>query len=365
MEKGLKNNSLSIHRVFQNNEPSTLIKKLDTKFDYYEIDGEFVISTITDEVKENAYVASPYALLINYSEDELVKIVSRFQRGFSWLLIKVFAYFLRATQIDKAQTLNNYMLSTNSFSEKWERLNVHALEQKAIERYAEHALIIRSVNQVQNPKLFDNLSQQGWIAVVVRQVYIFDDKEHWAKKRDTIKDRKLLNSKRFTFEKVNASDVLTCEEAEQMYMTLYLQKYSTHNIHFTAKYFQEMIRAEVLELYVLHDNEQKINVGMVGFSKEEKNMTVPMIGYDMTYSPKEALYRRLMMFAMTYAMEHDLVLNMSSGAADFKRTRGAKASLEYMFVKIEHLPFFRRVAWQTLEVISRRFYTPMLLKLKL
>ncbi|CAA6808275.1 MAG: Unknown protein [uncultured Sulfurovum sp.] len=247
--------SKKMYEIFINNSSSTLIKKLNTNFTYYQINNEFIITTITNKVKPNSYVASPYALLIDYSEDELVKIESKFQRGFLHLFIKTFASFLRYTQIDKAQTLNNYMLSTNFFSQKWESLDIQVLEEKAIEHYAEHALMIRSVNKIQNPKLFENLHQNGWIAIVSRQVYLFDDKEKWARSRNTINDKKLLNASRFEFCKMDA-DSSEFVRAEELYNLLYLEKYSQHNIQFTAKYLQLLVEGGLLDLYLLRDKEK-------------------------------------------------------------------------------------------------------------
>ena len=358
------NYSSNLYEVFQNNQASDLIGKLDTKFDYHKINNEFIITTITDKVKPNSYVASPYALLIDYSEDELVKIESKVQRGFSRLLIKAFVSFLRYTEIDKMQTLNNYLLSTNFFSKEWESLDVQALEEKAIASYPKHGLMIRSVNKIQNPKLFENLSQNGWMAIASRQVYIFDDKEKWAKSRNTINDKKLLNSTRFEFCKV---DVGSSEfiRAEELYGLLYLEKYSKYNIQFTAKYLELLVEAKLLDLYLLRDNETMKYVGVVGMTQEVNVITVPIVGYDMNYTQKDALYRRLMIYAISYAVEHECLLNLSSGAPTFKRHRGAMAELEYMFVKVDHLAFKRRIGWKFIALLSKYFYAPLLKRLKL
>ena len=354
-----------MYQVFQDNKPSKLIKKLNTKFDFYKIENEFIITTVTDGVKPNSYVASPYALLIDYSEDELVKIESKLQRGFSYLLIKTFASFLRYTEIDKAQTLNNYMLSTNFFSKKWESLDVTSLEEKAIERYPEHALIIRSVNKTQNPKLFKHLSQNDWMPIVSRQVYVFDDKERWQKHRNTINDKKLLTDKRFEFCKVLVDDVKAFERAEELYGFLYLEKYSEHNIRFTAKYLKLLVEEKLLNLSLLRDKVTMEYVGVVGMTEEAKVITVPIVGYDMRYGQEEALYRRLMIFATSYTMERDCLLNLSSGAPQFKTLRGARAELEYMFVKVKHLSFRRRMGWYLIAFLSKYFYAPLLKRLKL
>jgi len=359
------NYSKSLYTIFQKNDATDLIKKLETKFDYYMIDDCFIVTTVTDEVKLNSYVASPYELIVNYSQDELVKIKSKLQRFISALLVKLFSSLLRYTQIDKAQTLNNFLLPTNFFSKDWETLEIRKLEQKAIERYSNHSLIIRSVNQVQNPKLFENLKQNNWLMIAVRQVYIFRNKEIWAKKRDTIKDKKLLGSKRFSFQKISHLNIEALLCAESLYNSLYLEKYSKHNIHFTAKYLQEMIKLELLSLHMLEDSTTKQYVGVLGITEDEKTMTIPIVGYDMTYAQKDALYRRLIVFGINEAMKKNKLLNLSAGSPTFKRTRGAEDVLEYMFVKVNHLSFLRRIGWGFIALLSKYFYVPMLLRLKL
>ena len=359
------NYSKYIYKIFKKHEACELIAKLDTKFDFYKLDDEFIITTITDEVKPNSYVVSPYTAIINYSEDELVKIKSKIQKSFSFFLIRTFASFLRYTQIDKAQTLNNYLFSTNFFSKKWESLNIQKLEAKAIERYPKHGLILRSINRVQNPKLFDNLSQNGWLPIVSRQVYIFDDKKRWQKASNTIYDKKLLDSTRFKFFKVKESDMYAFEKAEKLYNSLYLDKYSQHNIQFKAKYLNALVQEKLLDLYLLKDTKTGNYVGVVGMTQEANVITVPIVGYDMSYTQKDALYRRLIIYAMSYAMEKECLLNLSSGAPTFKRLRGARAELEYMFVKVEHLSFRRRIGWKLIALLSKYFYAPLLIRLKL
>ena len=357
--------SKKLYKIFTEYDPSTLINNLHTKFKLYEVDDEAIISTITDEVKPNSYVASPYALIINYSKDELFKIESKVQRAFFSLLIKVFDVFFRFSKIDKVQTLNNYLLATNFFSDKWEELNLKELEQKATEAYPEHTLLFRSVNPTQNPKLFQNLLNNGWIGVVTRQVYLFRDEERWMGKRDSKKDRKLRDSKRFSFVKVEDVEHCDFERIEELYGQVYLKKHSEHNIHYTAEFFPKMVENNLYSLHLLQDNENKKYVGVVALTNDLKVTTLPLLGYDTSYPQKDALYRRLMDFGIGYAFEHGLLLNISSGASTFKLTRGAEAELEYMFVKVDHLPFYRRVVWRGLAYLSEKFYAPMLVRLKL
>ena len=355
--------SREIYRLFKEHEPSSLIGRLTTEFDYYKIGKLFVVATVTDKVKPNAYVASPYALIVDYSEDELVKIESKLQKAFSQGLIKTFASFLRFTKLDRAQTLNNYLLSTNFFANAWESIDIKKLEQQAVKRYPNHALIIRSVNRVQNPKLFDNLNHYGWLSITSRQVYLFDSQEKWEQSHNNKIDQKFLKSKRYQFYKLEKEEGF--EEAERLYNLLYLEKYSQHNIQFKAKYLQLLVKRGLLDLYLLHDELTKKNVGVVGMTLEGDVMTVPIVGYVTSYPQKEALYRRLIAFATHHAFSKKVLLNLSSGAPEFKKLRGARAELEYMMVKTVHLPLRQRAGWRLIAWLSQWFYAPLLKRLKL
>ncbi len=357
--------SKTLFEIFKKYKTSMLISNLDTKFSFYEMEDALVMATITDEVSKNCYVASPYALLIDYGEDELVKIKSPLQKSFYFLLIKSFAHFLRFTQIDKGQILNNFLFATNFFSKSWERIDISALEKTAKASYPKHALVIRSVNKVQNPNLYDRLCKNGWKAIVVRQVYIYDDKKKWQMSRNTINDRKLQNSNKFSFVEADVDSYEDFQTAQRLYNRLYLDKHSMHNIHYEAKFFQVLVKEKLLKMVFLRDNESMCYVGVVGMTHLDGVITVPIIGYDMCYSQKDAIYRRLVFYATSYAFEKSCLLNFSSGAPDFKSKRGAKACLEYMFVKDKHLSFKRRIAWQSIYLLSKYFYAPMLKKLKL
>lgn len=81
-------------------------------------------------------------------------------------------------------------------------------------------------------------------------------------------------------------------------------------------------------------------------------MINPLIGYDRTYPQKEGLYRLLTMETMLEAEHRGLLLNMSSGAAHFKRLRGAEPHLEYNMVYDGHLPWWRRLPWNLTRLIA-------------
>ena len=176
---------------------------------------------------------------------------------------------------------------------------------------------------------------------------------------------KLLNSKDFIYEKLEYNNKEGIAKAYEFYNELYIKKYSTHNIQFTVKYIEEMLKSNLLTIYMLVDIKKSHYVGVVALSEDEKTITIPMVGYDMSYPVKDALYRRLIIFGLNFAMKKEKLLNLSAGAQEFKRSRGGEAELEYMFVKVSHLPFIRRLGWRVIYFLSNKFYAPMLIRLKL
>lgn len=144
-----------------------------------------------------------------------------------------------------------------------------------------------------------------------------------------------------------------------------MEKYSIHNVQFKAIYLQELVKKELLHLRLLYDNQKNKYVAVVGLIGEDEVITAPIVGYDLSYDVKEALYRRVIAYILEYAKTNNYVLNLSSGASSFKLNRGAKANLEYMFVYTKHLPLFRRFIWKILSFISNNFYAVLLQRLKL
>ena len=349
-------------KIFKQHKLDSLILNAsnESKIIDFDYNDTKIISSVTNKVKNNVYPLSPYTLMINYGKDELVKIKSPILKALFSLLVELFSRTLKLVNIDKVNTVNNYLFATNTFSKEWESIKIKPLRELALNITPKHTLIIRSVNKLQHPNLFKNLKNDDWVAVAVKQIYIYNNKEKWQKSRNTKNDKKLYNNKEFSF--INSTDY---EQAIKLYNSLYLDKYSIHNIQYSTLFLQELVENSLIKLFFLQDRQSQKIVGVIGVAQEETSMTVPMIGYDRAYSPKSGLYRRLVYKATEYAFESNCTLNFSSGAADFKRKRGAKAELEYIFVYCKHMPIGTRALWKTIQFLSKHLYAPMLKRLKL
>ncbi len=362
---GLKEDfSFKLHKILSANSIEKLFNNVRTQVESYDIEGNRIIATVTNQkVKGNCYIVSPYALIISYSKVELHKMKNPILIVLIRILISIFTLVLTLLRIDKIQILNNYLLSTNFFSEHWKDIDSTNLLAVAISRHPDHAIGIRSVNTTQNPELLLNLTKAGWLPLVTRQVYIFSSFDFT--KRDVLRDLELLKSDRYVFVKPDANNLEHFEIAERLYNQLYLGKYTEENIQYTAFYIQELYRNNLLHLALLHDTQEDTFVGVAGLMGDETTVTAPIVGYELDIPVKEALYRRCLIYIIKYAHDNKLLLNLSSGAPGFKVNRGAVPEIEYMMVYVQHLSFGRRMIWELLSKISLYLYKPILQTYKL
>ncbi|WP_157954453.1 GNAT family N-acetyltransferase [Saccharospirillum mangrovi] len=350
-------------RLFERMQHPNLIRNLHTQFLYYQQDGIAVPTTLNDAVPDNCWVVSPLTQILGYAQDELPKLNSTVLRGLMRASIAVLGTPLRRAQLDKLQIFNNQCLSTNVYADAWQQINLKALRLQALQNHPDHALMLRSLNAQQNSMLMHKADQDGWLPIVNRQVYLYQNRDHWWSHHNARMDDKLLQQSGWSIRLLDADNHDDLLRAEQLYNQLYLDKYSRHNVQFTAEYFAQFSRAGLLSLYGLFNDDELL--GVAGFIGVDQTITAPIIGYDTQQPQRRALYRRLMAFVIRYALDRNLTLNLSAGSPDFKRRRGGDAAIEYSYVYVRHLNVYRRATWRLLSWLSRVLYRPLLERFKL
>ncbi len=338
-----------------------MIGNCEADFIYYDIDNVVIPATITVPKHNNCYAVSLLSLISGYGEDELPKLKNPYIRKACSILLKATLKPLQWAKLHQLQTLNNQCLSTNMYSSDWKQLKLSDLRLEALKTTPNTALLLRSLNTVQHNTIIQSAKQDGWIPIVTRQVYLHCDWANFSPGADIKKDLKLLKQPGWEFRKLTS--YAECETAKQLYDDLYLNKYSHHNIHFSARYLYHATQHNLLELFGLfHHGRMLATLGMVII---DGDMTCPIFGYDTSQPTKLALYRRISIFSIRYAKERQLNFNMSSGAPNFKTNRGAKSQIEYSFVYIKHLNLYQRVVWRCLSFITRSVYQTLLKRYRL
>ena len=343
-----------------------LIANLRADLEVWETQGMTLPCTRIDRiVSPNCYVASPHAAIVGYAKDEAAKLPA-WQRPPLKLGLAALGRLLRGLGVERALTLNNYCLSTNVLSSAFQRCDIEALTRAARRRWPTHALIVRSLNRAQHPELLRHLEEAGWLLVVSRQVYLFDDMDRALKRANAKRDFRLLDDPVFRFRVLGPDDPAEdFEAARRWYDRLYLDKYSRQNVQFTAAMLRGMAERGILRLHLLEERRAGRSVGVAGLVGEDGVMTAPVVGYDIAQAPECALYRRIIAFIMRFCHERGLYLNLSSGAPSFKRLRGARPEIEYSAVYVAHLPPLRRLGWQAIRRVSQDYYKGILQRYQL
>ena len=326
---------------------------------------EFVIPiTVNDAQLENCYVCSPYSGAISYPLVELREIQNVALRAGLAGLIHSVSPILRMSKINRAVCINNWMLSTNLYP-KWNRQNLRELRDGLIARFPKHAILMRSLNATSNESVIQQATDDGFLFAPSRQVYISDESEQQhLRHQNSHRDRKLVEQTDYEIVRHGDFTEADDERIKQLYDLLYLEKYTSLNPQFTTNLIKLWRETRTLNLTGLRNANGQLD-GVIGCFKRNGVLTAPLVGYDTALSQEVGLYRMLMAIMFGESFDHGSVLNLSSGAAGFKRLRGARPSLEYTAVYCDHLPFAQRRAWRTLVWLLSHVGAPVLQKFEL
>ena len=267
---------------------------------------------------------------------------------------------------DQVVAVNNWMLSTNlypTFDPARDMPALAAMVGEIKQRWPRHAIWFRSLNAQHNRVWLEALQALGFDLLPSRQVYLFDDLAQ-ARHADLKRDLKLLRCTPLTA-RVSAEfgqqDFL---RAEALYRYLYLDKYSRLNPHYSASFMQRWHAAGLLEFWGLCDDDGMLQA-MVGTFRMGDTITAPIVGYNTALPQSLGLYRLLMAHVLDIARRDGIKVNLSAGAALFKRLRGGRAALEYSAVFSAHLTAPRRAALRTLRGLTTAIGVPLMQRLKL
>ncbi|MDG0794113.1 GNAT family N-acetyltransferase [Cohnella ginsengisoli] len=324
--------------------------------------------TVNEAEYANSYVCSPYTHYVSYAKEELSLLRNRALIAALSAVLTGIGGLLKASRFNRIVHVNNWLLSTNLYpalsDEQWS-----AALDCLIRAFPGYAIAFRSLNASLNAREMDLLRGRRCRLVPSRQIYLLrtgdpdfaNAKARWLLKRD----RALAEQHGYV--QVGPTDIVTADipRIAELYKMLYLDKYSLHNPQFTTRLLEQALAHGTLELHGYRDGTTGRLEAILGFYAREGAMTTPLFGYDTSRPQAHGLYRLLSALLIGIARDRGLLLHESSGAAQFKRNRGAVADIEYTALYDRHLPAWRRGSWSALEGLLGKIGVPLMQKYKL
>jgi hypothetical protein len=315
--------------------------------------------TVNDHSPGNAWVCSPHTTYVDYAIEEAGRVLPAAIALPLALICRGIGALLRRARIDRAVAINNWLVSTNLYPEPIPGTAARWIDE-ACGRWPDHALWFRSLNQRHNSALIGQLENAGCVLVPSRQVYLFESVDPEGRDHaDLRRDFRLLAREACRLSPASEWSSADYQQAERLYAALYMDKYSALNPRYTARFLRPWAERGLIELSGFRDGRGVLQA-VVGTFSLDGTVTSPIVGYETALPQKLGLYRLLAATVLKSSAERGWRINLSAGAADFKRQRGGIPEMEYSAVFDGHLPLSRRMAIRALASITQRIGKPIM-----
>ncbi|HVY22670.1 MAG TPA: GNAT family N-acetyltransferase [Steroidobacteraceae bacterium] len=320
--------------------------------------------TINSSERCNSWICSPYTTYVSYAAEELERFGHPLYTKPLSFLCQMLGNLLLSARIDDTVTVNNWLVSTNCYPEAPIK-TVNGWIEESVSRWPSHAIWFRSLNRRYTSEWLSALTAAGCILIPSRQVYLFDCIQANARTPKNLRwDFALLDQWRNRRSDANTWNSADYVQAEKLYGKLYLEKYSKLNPQYTSTLLSAWSNAGLLSLIGYRSANGEL-IAVIGMLELDGTVTAPIVGYDTSLPQRLGLYRLLMATIFERAAETGQRVNLSAGAAGFKRLRGGIPEIEYSAVYSRHLPAVRRHVLSALSILARRIGEPIMRKYEL
>ena len=352
--------------LFENFAARDLIRNLDVEMSAITF-GNLVLPLSRNQSgkTKNCYICSPSSAYIDYAIEETRNFAQApLLQMVLASLIGLCAPLVKACGLEDQVQINNWLFSTNPLPALNADLVVD-IKTRLTKEHPGSAIIIRSLNEIADGNSIKALEAAGFRLLASRQIYMFSGSSDDGNHRRTInRDRRMREKNGYRqarHEEFTDPDFARCEA---LYNMLYLEKYSTLNPHYSLTFFKEMHASGLVKFSGVRNATGELDA-MSGIFENANTITQPFVGYDTTRPQEFGLYRIAMSFGIEQALSHNQKFNMSSGAASFKRNRGAEPALEYMAVYNRHLSLKNRIATAIVQKILKYIGVPLIRRFEL
>jgi hypothetical protein len=340
------------------------ISNLRTQVSYVGVGDYRMPVTVNSSEPDNTWICSPHTAYARYAIEELERFGHRMLTKPLGGLCHFAGRYLWNSRIDDAVAVNNWLLSTNLYPPS-DPVALRNWISEATQRWPKHAIWFRSLNPRYTQDWIRDLITAGCVLIPSRQVYLFDritlDDRHPQNLR---RDMRLLKTSQMEVSPSRYWTSSDFDRAAELYAQLYLKKYSCLNPDYSAAFLRIWSEAHLLDLNGFRDC-AGILQAVIGTFSSGDTITAPIVGYNTAEPQRCGLYRLLMASVFRSAALTGRRINLSAGAAEFKRLRGGIGTIESSAVYMRHLPKLRQRSVTILSFLARRIGEPFMKRFEL
>lgn len=315
--------------------------------------------TINDGEIGGSYVCLPHSAYALYARQELDLVDIGRARLLARPILALLGRLLLAARINRVVHIDNWLLSTNLHGD-WRGDDLAAIRRCICDRFPDHLVAIRSLDDWSCPELLAAARADGWTLVPSRQIWVTDDlATDWVPRNAYGNDRRMVRRSGLEIATIDEMTGPDADAIAELYHLLYVGKYSALNPTFTPAFVTMTHSAGMIRYRVARAADGSIRA-VAGSTVRGDILTPPVVGYDTTAPRRDGLYRLASFLFAQEALANGLRLHGSAGAPGFKRLRGAHGVIEYSAMYTRHLSPARRRAIDGFAAALDRFIVPMM-----
>ncbi|MBS5939000.1 hypothetical protein [Clostridium sp.] len=328
-----------------------LISNLKTNVKVLQLsNGREVIITINKKEYSNTYTVSHFSHFITYCYDELYCLNNKILEFVLRPIIYLIGLLFKTGEINNIAIVNSLMLSTNlinnlSFKELKE------IKEYLIKNYLKSTIVFRSLNNYFYSNISASLEKLDFKKLPSRQIYLLkkSDTLNKSARKKINQDYKLISKNNLDI--IDIKETIYSAEIVKLYNMLYIDKYSKSNPMINKTFVEFLINNDKFIFKGLINKDMEL-MGVIGCFVVNNTLTTPILGYDT--SKEIDLYRMLTSMINKLGEELSCNIHRSSGVGKFKKLRGSKKDIEYIYYYNEHLAFYRKMPYKLLSILNSK-----------